>query len=368
MARKKSEVDAIRNVSKKEIKENPVEFFNSGSTMLNLALSGKGKKGGWARGRIINIVGDGSSGKTALALEACAEALYRLMKTKSNLFPDIKQVRIRYNNVEAVMDFPLVEMYGEKFVDEVEWISTRTVEEFGADFTRECLGWKPGIALIYVVDSWDALTSKAGQKRFEDAAFSDGDVDSEKAKKGTYGAGPEKAKYASSEFFNNICGMMEGKDISLFIISQLRQKINAMMFEKKTYRTGGKALDFYTHQVAWLAEIQKLDRTVRGHKMIYGITSRAKIERNKTAKPFRQAEFTILFDYGLDDLSSMIDWYWGPKVKKIKFDGEEFSRQDFIHYVEDNDLIDVVRELVEEEWIELEKEIAPDRKPKFGDE
>jgi len=46
-----------------------VEFLGSGCTTLNCALSGKGKDGGWARARIINIVGDGSSGKTLLALD-----------------------------------------------------------------------------------------------------------------------------------------------------------------------------------------------------------------------------------------------------------------------------------------------------------
>ncbi|HUV71873.1 MAG TPA: hypothetical protein VMW25_02600, partial [Clostridia bacterium] len=55
-----------RNVEKKE--ERPVDFINTGSTCLNLALSNRGKDGGWARGRIDNVVGDGSSGKTLVAL------------------------------------------------------------------------------------------------------------------------------------------------------------------------------------------------------------------------------------------------------------------------------------------------------------
>jgi RecA/RadA recombinase len=57
---------------------NRVEFINSGSTLLNLAASQKGRDGGWARGRIINIVGDGSTGKSLLALEACAQAFYNI--------------------------------------------------------------------------------------------------------------------------------------------------------------------------------------------------------------------------------------------------------------------------------------------------
>lgn len=370
---KKREVESIRETAKKEIKETPVEFLTSGSTILNLALSGKGRHGGWARGRIINIVGDGSSGKTLLSLEACAYAFYQGGHKASDLYPNTERFRIRYNNIENVMDFPLAKMYGSKkakvqFIDGVEWIRTPTIEEMGADLAGTIAKLKNDTGLIYVIDSWDALTSKAGKKRFEDSAFGrtdDDDEEDDKKKKGTYGSGPEKARYASSEFFNNICGAMEGKDITIIIISQVRQKINATMFEKKEYRTGGKALDFYTHQVAWLAEVRHLARTVRGRKLAYGIVSRAKIDRNKTAKPFRMAEFEILFDYGLDDLSSMIDWYYGPKVETIKFDGEDFKRPQFIDYIESNNLIDVVQEFCETEWLEIEAELAPNRKSRF---
>ena len=71
-------VDQIKEESKKpaETLTPRVEFLTTGSTILNLALSQKGKDGGVARGRIINIVGDGSSGKTLLCLEILAHAFY----------------------------------------------------------------------------------------------------------------------------------------------------------------------------------------------------------------------------------------------------------------------------------------------------
>ncbi len=333
-----------------------VEFLDSGLTLLNLALSGKGKDGGWARGRIINVVGDGSSGKTLLALELAAQCFFKLRKKKSEIFPLIKNLQIVYNNVELVMDFPLEEMYGKEFVEAIEWIQTPTIEGFGRDYGRRVMELRPGTFLLYIVDSYDSLTSEAGMERFENAAKKD------KSEEGTYGT--EKAKYGSSSFFNNICGLMEEKDSTLFIISQVRENIG-VTFGKKHTRSGGKALNFYTHQVSWLSEVEKLRRTFKKDTRTYGIKIRAKIERNKTAKPFREAEFIILFDYGVDNVGSNLAWLYGPEVKKLLWDGIEYTREDLIRHIEKNELEEKLAKEVEEGWLDIEENIKPDRKKKF---
>ncbi len=359
----KKEVDEIKAASKKEIAEEPAEFITTGSTVLNLAGSGKGNTGGFARGHIGNIVGDGSSGKTMLALETCANAFYKIKKIKSELFPAVKDIQIVYNNVERVMDFPLTKMYKRQFVDNVEWMGTSLIEDFAKDYAKRLDALKSGQFLLYVIDSWDALTTKAGEKKFAEALAQTKD---DSKKKGSYGT--DKAKYASSTFFNNILERMEGKDATLLIISQIREDINAM-FGDGLYRAGGKALDFYTHQVVWLAQIEKLSKTYKGHKMITGVISRGRFKRNKVAKPYREGDITILFDYGIDDLTSMINWLWGPeagfKTANIEFDGEKFHRGDFIKYIEQNELLYVLQQMIEEEWLEIEKAVAPDRAPKF---
>lgn len=337
--------------------EERVEFLHSGSTLFNLALSGKGKNGGWARGHIVNPVGDGSSGKTAFALELAAWCFYNIMKVPSVLFPPVKKVIIVYNNVEDVMDFPIEAMFGKRFVEGVEWIKKGTVESFGRDYARRVMALKEGEFLLYIVDSWDALTSEAGQERFIEAAEKD------KPEDGSYGT--EKAKYGSASFFSNICDISSGKDATLMIISQVRDKIDAVNFGKKKYRAGGGALNFYTHQVAWLAVVEKLSKEFRGDKRVYGIKTKAQVERNKVAKPFREAEITILFDYGVDDVGSMLSWYYGPKVEKIQFDGAQFTRAELIKYIEDNEIEDVLIEMVEKEWALIESQVAPQRKPRF---
>lgn len=338
------------------ISEHPLEFISTGSTMFNLALSGKGSAGGWARGRVGNIVGDGGSGKTVVAVESCAFCHYNIKKIKSLQYPEVKNVSIVYNNVEGVLDLPIVNMYGESFLKAVEWTRTPTIEEFGRDFTRRCEALKDGDFLFYVVDSFDALKGTEELERFYEAA------EKEEKEEGSYNL--EKQKYAS-KFFSGICDVSSGKDATLLIVSQVRDKIG-VTFGKKQYRAGGKALNFYTHQVAWIAEAKKIPKTYHGEERILGIKSKVNIERNKTALPFRKAEFTILFNYGLDDISSMTDWLYGPEVKKIKFDDMDFSRAEFIDYIEKEGLEEDLQYLSEEKWQEIENAVAPKRKGRFA--
>jgi len=356
--RRKPLTDQIIDSAKRPVeKKTPVEFISSGSIILNLAASQKGRRGGWARGRINNIVGDGSSGKTLLALEACADAFYNIQKVKSQHFKPVRKVIIVYNNIEGVMDFPIAKMYGQKFYDEVEWIQSETCEEFGRDYQRRVQNLKSGEFLLYVLDSIDATIPQTAKDRIQAA------IKKDTKEEGSYGT--EKAKYFSSAFFNHLCSIMEKKDATLVLVSQVREKIG-ITFGKKLYRTGGKALDFYTHQVAWLYEKGKLHRTFRTQKKDYGIRIRAKWERNKTATPYREAEFTILFDYGLDDIGTMLDYLYGPEEKEIKWDKGKIKKSELLELIEgDHILYDKLVDLVEQDWFEIEEEIKPKRKKRF---
>lgn len=347
----------------KEIKEETflptqkikVEFLDSGSTVLNLALSGKGREGGWARGRVVNIIGDGSSGKTLLALEMAARCFYKLNKNPET-FPKVKKLHIVFENSEGVMDFPVEEMYGKAFYDAVEWIQLPTIEEFGRDYTRRVVELKEGEFLLYIVDSLDTLVSEISAENFLEAARKD------EAEKGTYGM--EKQKYAG-KFFGNLCSIGKDKDTTLVIISQVRENIN-VTFGKKFRRAGGKALDFFTHQCCWLAVKQQLKKTVKGETRVYGVMVKAKLERSKVGKPFRESDFVILFDYGVDRILSDIIYLYGEKDKNMTFNKKEFSNQEkLVSYVQENGLEDMLSELVEEKWFAVEDGIKLNRIKKF---
>jgi recombination protein RecA len=324
--------------------------------VLNLAASQRGKSGGWARGRIINIVGDGSSGKTLLALEACANAFYKVKGIKSELYPPVTKVIIVYNNVEGVMDFPIEEMYGKAFVEGVEWIQTPIAESFGKDYQKRVRNLKSGEFLLYVIDSIDALVPEAGAKRMDQ-------ILDDKKPDGSYGT--EKPKFFSSEFFSHLCGIMEGKDATLICISQVREKIG-ISFGEKHYRTGGKALDFYTHQVCWLATTEKLKKTFRGQERVFGVKTKAKFKRSKVAKPFREADSSILFDYGLDDIGSMLDYLYGPKAKEYEWNAQKLKREEIVKLMEDHpENLELLQDRVEKDWLEIETAIQPERKKRW---
>jgi recombination protein RecA len=351
-----------KNVSKPE--NTRVEFISTGSTLLNLAASQKGRDGGWARGRIINPVGDGSSGKTLLALEACAQAHYYGKQIKSILFPKVEQVNLVYWNREKVMDFPLEKMYGQSLVSAIDWSDKcETCEQWGRDLFTRLKNHKKGEMLIGVLDSIDSLGSEAGQRRLEKSIKSDKSTD------GTYGT--ERAKYFSAELFNNLCSKMERKDFTLFLISQVREKINAGMFEKKLYRTGGKALGFYTHQVPWLSTMGKTKIEHNNQSRITGITIKAFFERSKVAKPFREAKFNILFDYGLDDIGSMAEFLSTEKIQegfRELFD-KRVTREMLIDAADnDKTMYNRLIDITVQQWNEIEEATAITRNPRFKGE
>ena len=305
------------------------------------------------------------SHNSLLSIEMLANAFHKFKKTNdlpSNTFPKVKKLIMVYNNVEGVMDFPLEKMYGEDFVKSVEWVSSKTCEEFGRDVQRRVENLKSGECLLYVIDSLDATVSSAQKKRNEDALKADKDEDA------AYGT--EKAKYFSGAFFNNLCEMQQNKDATLFMVSQLRENITTGFMAEKYKRTGGKALDFYSHQVVWLRVKDKLKKTFKGQEKILGVRVVALFKKNKCAMPYREAEFNILFNYGLDNIGSMADYLFGQREKGIEFNGESFKdKKEFISFIEEDDSAEEqLINSVEEQWFEIENELKPKRKKRFGDD
>lgn len=337
----------------------PVDYIPTGSTLVNLAAS-QTTHGGWARGRIDNFVGDGSSGKTLAALEAAANFIKYVPLIKSHVFdtPKIKDIIVKYNNRETVMDFPIETMYGQKFMDIVDFYYTPTVEGFGADFLKLCRDYKTSQSILYIIDSWDSLDSEVDEKEFDkelvkrikNPNWTPGEDDS-----GSYNLG--KQKYGTQRFFKKCCSEMEGKDITLIIISQTRQNIGVKFGEKKI-RTGGEALNFYTHQVVWFREARKYYKTVYGERKDYGIEVHSKFKRNKTSLPFRETKFSVLFDYGIDDIMSNLNYLFGPAAEVWKIGDTKFNNmRNAILYIEEMNIEKTIQQLVEEKWRKAEVEL-----------
>ena len=302
----------------------PVTFVSTGSRMLNLVLGG-----GWPSGRIVNIVGDKSSGKTLLAVEACAN------------FTALSSIaQVRYAEAEAAFD----QAYGRQIgmpegLEPVTGIET--VEAAYGDLVAFLAKVDPKWPSLYVLDSLDALSDEAESAREIDA--------------GSYGA--TKARKLS-ELFRRVVKHVERSNCTLMIISQIRDKLNVSFGETKT-RSGGRALDFYASQILWLAETERLKRSVLGVERTYGIQVRAQVRKNKLAPAFREADLSLVYGYGVNDAMSMLAWLKRHKLDLRERDKELqaiMRRHDraALLTLEDDLFADVAQR-----WSEIEAALAP---------
>lgn len=328
-------------------------FLNTGSTLLDKAL-GKGLK----LGRIVNIVGDKSTGKTLLCLEIIYQALKRY---KGN-------IKIRYNDCETGLNFNTKLIWGFD-IEPYSKNPSKTVEELREDIYEQIKNKKKEMPLIYVVDSLDGLKSEEETKR-EEKKKKEAEEDTSKKKKGSYNL--SKPKFLSN-FFSEISEELSKNSISFIIISQIRDKIGITFGPTKT-RSGGKALDFYCAQIIWLSELGEIKKLERLRPA--GIKVLAHITKNKLGLPYRKAPFNILFNYGIDDISANVDFLFDlitdkgktrKKIKEgIKWDGEEFKkREELIDYIIENNQEEKIIEEVKLKWDELDDEsVYKNRKKK----
>lgn len=315
-----------------------LRFIPSGSKIFDLALGG-----GWVRGRVSNVVGDKSTGKTLLCIEASANFVALEAKAK-----------VRYREAEAAFDQNYAAALGMP-IDRVDFGGPmETVEQFWEDLEKIVEGAK-GPELV-ILDSLDALSDDAEMER--------------DMRQGSYGA--SKAKLMS-QLFRRVVRKMERKDVTLLIVSQIRDKIG-VTFGRKFTRSGGKALDFYASQVPYLAHIGQIHKTVKGIKRATGVEIRAKLDKNKVALPFREAQFPILFGWGIDDIGSCLSWL--KETKSLDVAGYNNSMSDGEIAATAKDLMGAppaeylseqhhLHKIVQRKWYQIEKELLPTR-TKYG--
>lgn len=347
MGKRKNLTDDIVEAINEDITVQVNKTIISGSTLLNLVLGG-----GYATGKVVNIVGDKSSGKTLFAIE-CIAANQNILKDNLKKF---------YNDCESGFSFDEENMYGIQIIEE-DQINSSTIEEMKFDLESRLNDIKEDENLIYVVDSFDGLSCEAELEREEEERKA-----REKGKtynKGTYGM--EKQKYLK-KFFRLLAGKIKDKNCTLMIISQVIANIGVMFGEKFT-RAGGKALDFYSSQIVWLSEVEKIKKK----DSIVGIRVKVKCKKNKIGKPFRECFVDILFDLGIDDVSSNINYLYDLLTptgkyspKKIIWEEKEYTPFGLIKHIEENNLEEELKKKVISKWKQIEFECSShDRKRKW---
>lgn len=328
-----------------------IEFIPTGSRLLDLALGG-----GWAQGRVVNIVGDKSTGKTLLAIEAAANF--------SRLY-SVRRKDIAYRETERAFLPKYAQTLGMPLDRLDNWDprrqelarSIRTMEDLFDDLSDVAAANKLAQRgkpppFLYILDSLDAISDEDELKR---------DI-----RKGTYGG---KKPKVLSELFRRLVGPLEQANITLIFINQVRSKIG-IHFGRDVERTGGRALDFYASQAIYLADIGKRKRTVRGQDRIVGVDILAKVDKNKISNSYRAVEFPILFGYGVDDVRSCLDWLYEIKALK-EFNFRKETKEAITAYMNKFDEYSVVErkadttelhELVSKHWFAIERELQPRRR------
>ena len=346
-------------VKKKRL--DPSELLSTGSTLLNLALTGN-PAGGFMKGKYHFAVGDSKSGKTFLGLTCLAEACQN---------SNFNNYRLIHDDVEDGALMSMEKFFGKKVAKRLEppardddgsSVFSSSIEDFYFHLDD---AFKHDTPFIYVLDSMDGLTSE-----FEEDKFDKKKKASREGKESTGTMTDNKAKI-NSTWMRLAQKKLRQTNSILVVVNQTRDNLG-FGFSEKT-RSGGRALTFYATSEMWSAVVATLTKTVRGTKREIGIRTEVKVKKNRGTGKLRTVQFPIFHSYGIDDIGSCIDYlitekHWKKSDKRIVAKGlrKTATKEELIKHIEKYQLEDKLKEIVAQVWHEIEASLEVDRKKRFA--
>ena len=339
-----------------------IDWCSTGIATLDLAIANK-LPGGIPVGRIIQLFGGSSTAKSVLAATILGYAL------RSDKYAFLADTEGTFNPKFSSI-FGLAPDH-ENFFYNYQWhkdlgVGDRpeTIEEFFDDYLGGILKLRFRKPMVVVVDSLTMLPAKIETEKGMDKQ----------------GFGAYRAKQIGLGL-RKYEGSMINKNLTLVVVDQTRDSLEA--FGPKEVVPGGRGLEFATSVRLYLQHGQDV---LNSKDKNIGVWVNFKIAKNKVAPPFRKGSFKILFDYGLDEITSNLCWLVGDnkltasvvipicdkcgKISSLNKECCEGSKitetskriMDWVPYIEKNALEISLRNYIAEQWEEVYK--TEERKPR----
>ena len=332
--------DKAGKIKKKsaEYDGNTEVMISTGSTLLDLAISGGRVRGGGIPGGIlVEAFGPNSSGKTVLLCEIAGDVQRH-------------EGRVMFHDPEARLNKQFAQMF-DLDTDNIDYTTPNTIPEVFTAVRK----WEPDNKNINGVfaDSLAALSTDMEMKS------DDGDK-----------MGMRRAKEFSEEL-RKTCRVIKEKNLLMVCSNQVRINVGGGEWAPKYVTPGGEAIGFYSSLRLQFSSPTKLKekKTIKGKEITktIGVKTDITVVKSSVWEPYHSAPIFIQFDYGIDDIRANLQFvkdFTGNTVYAVNGNTLSKSMKEATTMVEDQGLVNELREETIDLWETIQRKFKTERKPK----